>query len=315
MSINLKGTSDNDSCIVKARTVRRLSVIVRTAVNAGGAASLPALENVTLKCVLHRDGQKFPIFQDSLRILALESMFFGCIEQLQNPSYMNIMNDGVFAPPRVYAQQLMIDLGSPINLQGRDELHLEATANQGWLTGAAATSSFTSSSTIAFKWRDEIGVETFIPTINSHYITATHANFKRDLGDNVTSIAFINTQGQLPAGYVNDSNAIIRHMSLATDRYDLSDTIDEMIARRNMQFPTQQQAWFRANSWFVDLPGEVDRCSVDLLLNPQNVLTSANAIVYRSYIVHARTVNRAASIVAKHEQRNAAKLQAELAKA
>lgn len=312
--INLKGASDTNTFETKNRTVRRLSVVVRLALNSGGTASLPSLENVVLKCTLHRNGQKHIIFQDSLRLLAIESMFFGSIEQLQQASYMTLMADGVVAPPRIYGQQLMIDIGSPINVKGSDVLTLEASATNGWLTGSASTSTYISSSSIEFNWRDDIGVETFIPKIVSQYIPAQQEKFKHEMGDNVTSIAVINVEGQPPAGYVNDANAIIRHLSVNSDRYTMSDTIDRMLARRSVQFPMQNQSWWRGHSFYIDLNGEIDAASIELSLNAANVNTSKNAIVYRTYIIDAHTVHRAARMQAGHEAKNTEKVQQHLSK-
>ncbi len=306
-----RGLSDTNILVERNRTVQRLSVNVRVGYSTTSGLTLPDLASVQMKCILRRNGREHIIFADNLQVLALESMFFTSIECLQHPGYLSLMSGSISSLPYTYGQHLLIDLKSPINLQGDDTLSLEVAVTSAWLPSPAMLS-FASGSTIEMVWREAIGVETFIPVIRSKYIQAGISKVDEAIGDDITSLAFINTQGASPGSFLTDATAIIQQMTITSDRYNINDTLDRMIARRRAQFETQGISDLHGFSFVLIPEGECDQVKVSLQMNALNVLVSKNVLVWRTYIVDKTTVARSARMHEKHDRRNTNKLKQHL---
>lgn len=303
-----RGLTDTNILVEKGRSIQRLSVNVRMSTATAVGLAMPDLTKVQMKCILRRNSKEYVIFNDTLAVLALESMFFNGIEQLMSPGYMSIVTTGAVS---IYAQNIIIDLKTPINLQGRDELTLEVSVTPSWLTFAGAIAQ-ANACTIEMVWRDAIGIETFIPMIRSKYIQAGITKVDESIGDDITSLAFINTSGLTYGYYITDANAIIQQLTLTTDRYSINDTVDRMVGRRAAQFEQYGVSNNRGFNFVIIPDGECDQVKLSMLLNSANVLVSQNALVWRTYAIDGHTINRAANMAEKHDRRNTAKLRGQL---
>lgn len=281
------------------RTIQRCSIAIVLALPAN-VNNYPLgldLSKVNIKAILRRNKADTIVMQDNLDILARESMYFHSIEPLTTfTAYM----EKTPYPNRSFYLPLFLDLGSVINLTGDDELNFEVNAVAGWY----GTNTDASNCVLDFQWRDAIGVEDAIPVIRSRYIQGGATVVNEHLGDNVLSITYVNTHIQ---NFLSAS-APINTLSIVSDKYQINDTYDRMIARRCTQFDSVEDANNRLNTFSYKPDTEIDDCRINITLNGANILQGKNAIVWRTYELDQYTYNRAINMDEKHKNRDANKL-------
>ncbi len=301
MGQQLKGLNDNMTYEVKSRTIKRLRINTFY-FTTGGATLMPAMQNVRITGTLRRGGRERVIFSDTLRALLLESNFMTTGECVYNDGAGIVMSivGGVtnFFIPGI------IDLKMPINLKGDDEFVVEANMSSSWIPTGGTASSY-----MDFQWRDDIGVEKYIPRINSRSIQAGSTKWDEDLGDNVTQVSFISIPPTAVGGsFLTDATAVITNLKISSDRYDVNDNHYAMIARRQTLFETKATAENRYRSFQYPFEKECDQVRVEMLLNSANVAAGEQVVMWRSFEIDPGTYIRSEHMEAKHDQKDGAKL-------
>lgn len=299
----LKGTTDNNVIRVENKTIQRISANIRINMPSGSLPAVPDLRKINLTVTLTRNKKPFVIYSDTLAPIAYESMYFAGVEALQNSGYAQKMsaNDTLFP--------IMLDLGGCINVRKGDLLEIKAGVITGWLpVGADTTSSY-----IEIVEREQIGVETFIPRIQTRYIQAGVSKVSEALGDDVTSVAFVHLVPNTSSYSLNDANAIISSLQITSDRYNINDTIDRMISRRNTQFEYLSAANLRYRTFKLVPETEVDSLQIEAITVGSNIAASENVIVWRSHWYDNTTMQRAYDMEKKHSIRNEQKVTNKLA--
>lgn len=280
-----------DSFKTSNKSVRRLMCTIRF--NTATTITV-AYDKILLKATLTRNGKKHNLFNANLNLLGRFSNFFAGVEPVTLPGTYNHALSATS-----YLLPVVIDMGGSINLNGSDVIETEIQQLDGWLGANGQTTS-----NITYEWREDIGNETFIPEIQTIMIPPSSSEITETLGDNITDIGIICTSGVA----LTDASRLVDSVSIDSDRYDVSDTIDKMIARRATQFETLTAATFRGHS-FVYVPNtEIDNCTVQMKLQSANVTSGALAIVYRRQNIDGPTIERARKRHNKHSAYNDAKI-------
>jgi hypothetical protein len=125
------------------------------------------------------------------------------------------------------------------------------------------------------------------------------------LGDNVTSLTLLNVEAGRDG---SDAQRVFESFILTSDKYNTSDNRGRMLARRATQFETVAAASARKENFRYVPEVELDNVNLTLELYGQNVTSTKNYIVYRTYLPTRETIARAEQTFAKHEARNESKL-------
>ena len=287
--------NDTQSLKLRNKTVQRFAFVLNLIGN--GTLANVLLEYINVKAVLRRGGKEYVLFNENLQLLAQESMFFQGYDHALQKTAISISATQKMLP-------LMVDLGSPVNLKGMDELTMEVTSKTGWYADFDA-----SQSSLEVEDREAIGIEAYIPFIKTFSISATHSRVKESLGDNVTSITLLNTE---PARTNSDADCVFQGMIITSDKYSASDNRGRLLSRRASQFTNSSDAILRKES-FRYIPNlELHDVEITLELNGGNVAATKNYIVYRSYVVTQEGLSRAQSLANKHANENQSKLNDQL---
>lgn len=304
MGQQLKGPNDQMSYVVRSRTVQRLMVNIFFAVNTVPAPTTlsPDFKSIKLTAVLRRNGKDTTLFSDNAAILLKESGFLVASECFFNDGAGEL--NSTVGTVQTYLLAGHIDLGMPINLKGEDTLTIEGSVVPSWLGTVGNPISY-----IDFQMQDSIGVEKFIPKINSRTIQGGSAREDFDLGDNVTAISFISAAQTSVGGIpLTATNAVITNLKISSDKYDRTDNFERMITRRFGQFQTRASANLRGRCFQYNLDKECDSTRVELLLNPTNVIAGDYSIVWRSFHIDPETFRRGDAIEQRHEASDMTKL-------
>jgi hypothetical protein len=287
--------NDTQSLKLWKKTIQRIAFVVNL-VGAGTIATV-LLDLINVKIVLKRGGREYVIAHENLQVLVQESMFWAGFEHaLQKVS---LPLSGV-----LNVLPLIVDLGAPINLFNDDELTIEVTSKTGWNGDYSS-----SESSIEIESREAIGVETAVPFIKTKSIQATSSRIQESLGDSVTSIMFMNTEASRG---VADADKVFDSVIITSDKYNVSDNRGRLLSRRSTQFETSAAATLRKENFRYTPEVMLDNVTVTVETNGSNVVATKNYIVYRTLQATKDTIQRSIYTQNKHDQRNAAKLQAQI---
>tara|TARA_B110000902_G_scaffold57447_1_gene67210 strand:- start:247 stop:1149 length:903 start_codon:yes stop_codon:yes gene_type:complete len=189
-------------------------------------------------------------------------------------------------------QPTSIDFGGVINLRGNDKMTVEVRCNTGFCTANqnAGSSNMTVSAV------EGIGLQWVTPKIQYQTIGNGESNFRQNIGDNVVSIHYINTSITTDTATAQP----ITNIRLFSDRYNVNDSNNQLISKRGAQFETTGDSGLRKSSFEI-LDREVDDCRVELDLNPNNVATGVNYVVWRTFSTGLGQVKRAKKSRSKHQ--------------
>ena len=282
----------SDSYKIENLSVRRLMCNIRW--NTTNTSNLPQYENIVLRAVLTRNGKQTQLFNSGLHLLMRHCMFFNSFEHPIVPgTFVNTM------ATNIYLIGITIDLGKCINLKGSDTIELFIQQLDGWV----GTTGVTANSNITYTWREDIGNETVIPTIQTRPVQTSATEVSEHLGDNVTEISIISTLTANPT----DANRQIDNFSILSDRYNVNDTLDRLISRRLTQFESFLDAQNRGHCFKYVPNTEIDNCRVEMKCNSANVTSGSLWIVYNQDILDEQTYQRAVRRNEKHAQKDASK--------
>lgn len=284
-----------DKLVTKNKTVQvlELSAVV------GGASGTPApiWENIRVSCYLQRSGFTHSIYNGALNVLALESMFFNGQEFILAPAFANLLSSSEYLYP------FTLDLGTPINVKNDDVLIVDITCLNTWY-GTTNTPTLTDSY-IDVNWREAIGVESAIPKINIKTIGAGVGELSEPLGDNVVSLAIVNTDTN--SSWLH-SDRVIDSLQLTSDRFNMIENSHSLLSRRAQQFQSPLIASTRYKNFRFEFETEIDNANLNAKFVAGNVANSANFIVWRSMQIDSETLNRAYAMKQKHQVRNNSKI-------
>ncbi len=295
-----------DSFSLKNKTVQRLGVVINWQ-RPSNNALVPDYKKVLITATLKRGGKMKTLFRSNLRNLLTFSSFFGGLEHILFPmSYAPIMSGSGSTTNRQIAG--LIDLGDVINLNGSDEIFVEVQMIDGWIGMANATN--IQANTIEFEWRETIGNEKATPIIETINIPTGNSIFSHSLGENVSKIALI-SPSVLP---VNTTNALITQFKLNSDRYNLTDTFEHMLARRNTQFEDFVTGSTRMQNFMYVPHTEINQANLELNLNPSNITAENLTLMYSRYDIDGQTLERFVNRGNKHAHKDEIHLRQQLNK-
>lgn len=268
---------------------------------------LPA--NVFVKATLYRNKQAHVIFADSLLPLALESAFYsGAWDQLNDVGTIGYQRlvAAAAATKEVVLQTVAVRLHEVINLSGDDVLLFEVQAN----SNAIDSNSSSALSRLLFDYIEGIGNGFSIPSIRSHSLRASISSDKIGLGNEVTSVKFINTD---KAG-ITTANQVIQSIAFSSDKVKLSDSYEELLTKRAESFNSNADHALRNQCFdlvsvvkdnFSGHDVRMQNCDLHLQLNSANVNANENWIVWRSFVNDMSTYERAVGRERRHVNENA----------
>ncbi len=273
-------------------SVRRLMAVIRW--NTTNPVNLPDLNKIILRAELERGNKKIQLFNASLNVLFRHCMFFNGMEQGIDPATYAIVPATNFR-----LIPITLDLGKIINLKGSDEITLYVQQLDGWV----GTSGLAATSNITYTWREDIGNEVAIPTIKTIPIQSQSSEFSANLKNDVTEISVISTL----AGSPTDSTKQLDSFTIISDKYNVSDTMDRLLARRLTQFESFLDAMNRGHSFKYVPNMEIDDCRIDMKCVSANVASGTLWLVYNQDEQDQLTYQRASKRHEKHSQKNQAK--------
>lgn len=266
-----------------------------------GALPYCNLGAVDVSIVLYQGGSETTICSGSLLPLVMASGFkttqFSCAN---STSGLTIL--GGSGATLSSLQPTSIDFGGVINLRGSDKMTVEVRCNTGFVS-ATATKRQNTSSNMTISALEGIGLQWVTPKIQYQTIGNGESNFRQNIGDNCTSIHFINTN----ITSTSSVNQPISNLRLFSDRFNVNDSNNQLLSKRSSQFATVGAVANRFSSFEV-LDREVDDCRVELDLVPANVLTGENYVVWRTFETGTSQVKRAKSSRAKHQAKSMRKI-------
>ena len=192
-----------------------------------------------------------------------------------------------------------VDFGGTINLSGRDKITVEVRLHSDIFANGTytdATNSYMSVDAV-----EGIGLQYVTPSIKVITIGAGEGSFRHTLGDNVTGISLLHM------GTNTIASPVWQSVRLYSDRYDVNDDYNTLLGNRKRQMPGSTSD--SRGQCFNILSREVDKCRVELDLNPTQVSASENVIVYRQYETGRKLVAKASAKKQKHTRKAIAKVQ------
>jgi len=306
--MNIK-VGEKRSDTIQQRSISGVSfkfTVVHSALNAAFAGLVLDLSKMTVRGILKRNGQTIPIFADTLKCLAIESGFFAShIESsLANPSGVQGLQQiqvQTVSLANIVAINCMIDFRSTINLRGDDsfEFFLDFNASAAQATNVNQGLTLCQADII-----ESVGLEYFVPIINSMTIEPGQSRVSKSLGGQVTDVCIVNQDIlSTPLGAFASP---IQQAVFSSDKMDFSDDLIELASKRDQQFDNRGQANQRF-ACFYPIRGMsvgLNNVTLDLILNSSVVTAGNNIIVYRSMLSNSAWFEKAVETAAVHRAEN-----------
>lgn len=262
---------------------------------ASGGSAYCDLGAVDVSCVLYQGGKETTIFSGSLKPLAMASTFLTSSWPYANGTASIVLSTGATATS---LQPVSIDFGGVINLKEGDKMTVEARVN----TGFVGTNQNASTSNLTVSALEGIGLQWVTPKIQYQTIGQGESNFRQNIGDNCTSIHYVNTDTTSDV----TSAQPISNLRLFSDRYNVNDSNSQLLSKKYLQFNGAYLV-ARFNNYQI-LTQEVDDCRLELDLVPANVSTGQNYIVWRTFETSEKQVTKAKKSRSKHVAKALGKL-------
>jgi len=252
---------------------------------------------VDVSIVLYQGGKETTIASGSLQPLAMASGF-------QNSSW--IQSFGLSPVPLLAGgtgssfQTGMINFGGTINLRGNDKMTVEVRCNSGFLPNSTSN---VNASTLVVAGVEGIGLQWVTPKIQYQTIGNNESNFRQNIGDNCTSLHYVNIAESSNLSAVQP----ISNLRIFSDRYNVNDSLTNLLSKRTQQFQSLSESNSRCSN-FQLINQEVDDCRVELDLVPAQVTTGENYVVWSTFDTGEKQVQRAKRSKAKHTAKAMRKL-------
>lgn len=265
------------------------------------------LKEVQARITLYRAGKSYEIASGNLKALAMESMFdkatFDFAKESGDWVDMTEVADGVNAPEYGIIP-LKVDFETHLNLRKDDRLEVALQIGSGILVDSSKPVDVNGCH-IDVSVSESVGIETHIPKIKVQALTSNDNEIDKGLGDNVTSITFLNMD---KAGY-KETNSIIKNVVVKGDKgVHLSDNYAQLVAKQILGFETLSDARKRGQSFRFYKGVELDECKLIVQTNNERITAGNNAIVYRTFHTDRKMVEIANLTQEKHNAEARAKL-------
>jgi hypothetical protein len=278
------------------------TLLTANAVNVAALKSTVDLSLINVKATLHRMKGQFPLFNDLLLPLLLESA--------QNTEHFKLIHPGYtfFFPVQTQTAGLpgiglipgIIDLGGCINLEGDDRIVLEAYYPLSAVSGTGSTTA----TTLDMDFIEGIGVEALTPKIQSMTIQQGQTRLQASLGDNITKVTFVNID-QTAEGV---ATMPITSAMLSSDKLNYSDNNYEVINKNlfNKKWTTNDNLGLMMQvielAPYQGVPYQ--KLNIDLSLDASLINNGKNFIVARQVYGDSRLLASAEAKKHKHQVRN-----------
>jgi len=190
-----------------------------------------------------------------------------------------------------------IDLGGVINVASEDSCIFTYKLNTGTFSSAVEDAT----SFCEFDSISAIGLEYYTPKIQVYSIEGGSSNDKVPTGDGLVSAVFINTDKLSNTS----SNTVVTGATFNSDKFSIDYDYYTLQTQRDRLFELTTTASLRCQCFpIVAFDTPMNSSSINLNMNGANVVTSKNAVVYRTQIYNKDIFERAMSKKAKHDQSN-----------
>lgn len=266
---------------------------------------------VRLTATLKRDGKIYSLFSNNLGIIGqFNALLSGGKNWLLGTDYVRPTADNAHKNVRT----LFVSIGGHLNLKGTDQIDIECTIGRN--TFQTSTLEETTCY-IDIKPAFSIGKEVGIHTLFSETIQAGTTSDTFNLGDNVTKIALMNFEDS------SETLQIISNISVASDRFDQSFSLPDLITRNLIMYGKQpyNKGYDRATGATTDsyTPAypqsfillndeEIDQARIDLTFDGSKVNSSKNFLAYQSFVTSLEIIQRGQYLETKHMEENLSKL-------
>jgi hypothetical protein len=257
------------------------------------AAAAVDMSKIDVRIVLHRDSQSETLMSGNLEVLSKFLLYLDPeYEYIENTAGVPLVAHGTTVKG-VNLLPITLPFSSVLNLRGSDVLDIDIDFKD---TALAAAYSSTGTS-LQVSEIEGIGLEYLTPVVTASTIEQGQSQIRKDLGDNILSMAFINLDktGNTNAAQVL-TNFEVKHSKGGDTRRRF-----EMISDRLKQFPTTAEANSRSQSYLL-IKGDTDIDEVRVLmdLDPTNVNIGQNYICTLSFKSNVRTMQKAVVRSEKH---------------
>lgn len=266
-----------------------------------GQANTCDWTNVYLQVILNQGGHEHTIVASNVGEIAKAFSY--------NTSAFEMAcdNTSIDYGSGVQANTVFIPFGQTLNLGEKDVLTVEVTPNPN-------SAPQKGTGYLDCDLTESIGVQFCNPKINVQAIPNGESNYSISLGDNVTNIYLIGnaksaSELEESIGYQAGADQWIQNVRLFSDRYNVTSSKDQLANELFSQFESRESAdrRYQYKSFHI-LDKEVDRCRLQLDLNPKSVTSGQFYIVYTTYEATKRSVMKGLRKTAKHDKYDMKKL-------
>lgn len=252
-------------------------------------------DKVSVQATLYQNKKETTLFSGQLLPLLMESSFleseWNGVSSTTGTKKDHVMVAGATGVKNHRLMTGGIDFGGIINLRDDDKILLEVRVS----SDAFASTVDTSLSHLDVDSIEGIGLQYSTPVIHLISIGNGEGNFRHQLGDNTTSVMFLNTD----KSGVLKADSVVSAYRLYSDRFDINDDYFQLLNKRVSTFVSYEEANDRSQSFMI-FSGEVDKCRLELDLQAANVNVSKNYVAYRTFNTGRAIVSKARRREEKH---------------
>ncbi len=255
------------------------------------------LNKVRVTAVLFQEGQEITLFNGPLAPLDIESALHepnrlkhytgSAGEQGPKATVLQPAAASVFWKG---AYEAKISLGQGIVLKGSDKIVFTITAPVDSVSAVLSNNSY-----IEFATIEGVINQYTIPVIELHNVDAERTQFDRTLGDNVQSVAVVQSA---PDAFPTEALTKFTELRLKSDRLNKRVTFQDMLLERpnyTLDSPTLGSVFLPVNE------SELDRVAIGLDVNPANITVGQFYLVVRKFVILPQIVERAVHRRQKHD--------------
>lgn len=264
--------------------------------SSGSAVTFLNYGAVDITIVLYQNGKETTVASGALKPLAMASGFgTGTFRYASGTDAIPLLSGSTGTS----FQPCFLDFGGVINLRGNDKLTVECRVN----TGFCPANTNLSATSIVASAVEGIGLQWVTPKIQYQTIGNGESSFRQNIGDNCTSVHFINT------GETSNLTAVqpLSNVRIFSDRYNTNDSLTNLLSKRAFSFQYDSVAEMY-NGSFELVSEEVDDCRVELDLASAQVTSGHNFVVWSTFDTGENQVKRAKISRAKHQAKAMRKL-------
>jgi hypothetical protein len=257
--------------------------------------------NVYVSVILSQHGKEHTIISSNVSEIARAFA-------INNSTFSNATDTGSIPyGTETELSAIYLPFGQVLNVGAEDVLTVEVTANP--MAKPAKRDGY-----IAAALLEGVGVQFCNPKINVQAIPNGESQYSITLGDNVTNVFLIGNAANSRAlesspGYEAGTSQWIQNVRLFSDRLNITASRDELANEHFQGYDSQELAASTyAYKCFHILDKEVDKCRLQLDLNPSSVTSGQFYIVYTTYTSNKKQVLKGLRKEAKHERYDIGKL-------